>query len=87
MIFVIFASGGGTGSGAGPMLIDEGKTVGAITVLPAQSESVKSHINSYECFSELTGISGTGACFILDNDKGDKLELNHIFVDSFAAFL
>ena len=91
MIFVIFASGGGTGSGAGPMLIDllidEGKTVGAITVFPSQAESIKSHINSYECFSELTGISGTGSCFILDNDKGDKLELNHIFVESLAAFL
>lgn len=91
MIFVIFASGGGTGSGAGPMLIDllidEGKTVGAITVIPAQSESVKSHINSYECFLELTGISGTAACFIIDNDKGDKLELNRMFADSFAAFL
>lgn len=91
MVFVIFASGGGTGSGAGPMLIDllidEGKTVGAVTVIPAQSESVKSHINSYECFSELTGISGTGACFIIDNDKGDKLKLNHVFADSLDAFL
>lgn len=91
MIFVIFASGGGTGSGAGPMLmdllIDEGKTVGAITVLPAQSESVKSHINSYECFSELTGIAGTGSCFIIDNDNGDKLALNQIFAESFTAFL
>ena len=58
MIFVIFASGGGTGSGAGPMLmdllIDEGKTVGAITIIPALDESPKSHMNSYECFSELT---------------------------------
>lgn len=91
MLFVIFASGGGTGSGAGPMLmdllIDEGKTVGAITILPAQDESVKSHINSYECFSELTEIAGTGSCFIIDNDNGDKLELNSIFVDSFTAFL
>ncbi len=91
MIFVIFASGGGTGSGAGPMLIDllidEGKTVGAITILPAPSESVKSHINSYECFSELAGISGSGACFIIDNDNGEKLELNSIFVDSLVAFL
>ena len=55
IIFVIFASGGGTGSGAGPMLtdllIDEGRSVGAITILPASSESVKAHINSYECFS------------------------------------
>lgn len=91
MIFVIFASGGGTGSGAGPMLIDllidEGKTVGAVTIIPAQDESIKSHINSYECFSELVGINGTGSCFIIDNEEGDKLELNAVFVDSFTAFL
>jgi len=91
MIFVIFASGGGTGSGAGPMLmdllIDEGRTVGAITIIPSSEESVKSHINSYECFTELTRISGSGACFIIDNENGDKLELNTAFVDSFADFL
>lgn len=91
MIFVIFASGGGTGSGAGPMLIDllidEGKTVGAITIIPALDESPKSHMNSYECFSELTKISGTGSCFIIDNGNGEKLKLNDIFADSFAAFL
>ena len=91
MTFVIFASGGGTGSGAGPMLIDlligEGKTVGAVTVIPALDESPKSHINSYECFTELTEISQTAACFVLDNEKGDKLELNAAFVDAFAAFL
>ena len=91
MMLVIFASGGGTGSGAGPMLMDlligEGKTVGAVTVIPALEESVKSQINSYECFSELTEISQTAACFILDNGKGDKLELNAAFADAFSAFL
>ena len=91
MIFIIFASGGGTGSGAGPMLadllIDEGRAIGAITILPAPGESVKSHINSYECFSELTEIAGTGACFIVDNAKGEKLGLNSDFVEAFAAFL
>lgn len=91
IIFVVFASGGGTGSGAGPMLadllIDEGKTVGAITILPAPDESPKSHINSYECFSELTEIAGTGACFIVDNAHGEKLGLNTDFVEAFAAFL
>ena len=60
IIFVVFASGGGTGSGAGPMLcdllLDDGKTVGAVTVIPALDESVKSHVNSYECFAELTKI-------------------------------
>lgn len=91
MIFVIFASGGGTGSGAGPMLadllIDEGKTIGIITVLPAENESIKSHINAYECFGELVEIEGTGACFILDNNKGEKLELNPVFVDAFCSFV
>ena len=51
LLFVIFASGGGTGSGAGPMLIDllldDGREVGAVTILPSPSESVKAHINSY----------------------------------------
>ena len=91
MIFVIFSSGGGTGSGAGPMLIDllidEWKSVGAITIIPAPDESPKSHINSYECFAELTGIVGTGSCFVIDNANGEKLELNAAFVDSFVAFL
>lgn len=91
LIFTIFASGGGTGSGAGPMLtdllIDEGQTIGTITIIPDVEESVKSHINSYECFSELTEISGTAACFILDNKVGDKLELNKDFVEAFCSFL
>ena len=91
IIFVIFARGGGTGSGAGPMLtdllIDEGRSVGAITILPASSESVKAHINSYECFSELTEISGTAACFILDNDRAEKMSINASFVDDFCSFL
>lgn len=91
MLFVIFASGGGTGSGAGPMLtdllVDEGRSVGVITILPARGESVKSHINSYECFTELTAIAGTGACFVIDNENGNKMELNGTFVNSLAAFL
>lgn len=91
MVFAIFASGGGTGSGAGPMLADlligEGMDIGVVTVIPSPEESVKSHINSYECFSELAGIQQTAACFILDNGKGEKLGLNRGFVDSFAAFL
>lgn len=91
MIFVIFASGGGTGSGAGPMLIDlltdEDRTVGAITIIPGENESVKSHINAYECFAELVEIDATAACFILDNSKGEKMKLNPVFVDGFCSFL
>ena len=91
MIFVIFASGGGTGSGAAPMLIDllvdDGKTVGAITIIPALTESLKSQMNSYEAFKELTNIDGTGACFIIDNNTGDKLELNERLVEPFHEFV
>ena len=91
LTFVIFASGGGTGSGAGPMLIDllidEGRAIGAITIVPGQNESVKAHINSYDCFSELTEIARTAACFILDNDRAEKLSINTSFVDDFCSFL
>lgn len=92
MLFVIFSSGGGTGSGVGPMLIDllcdDNKTVGAITVIPAQAESLKSHINSYECFCELSEIQSMASTFILDNDKNtDKLKLNSIFVNMFIRYL
>ena len=91
IIFVIFASGGGTGSGAGPMLcdllLDDGKTVGAVTVIPALDESTKSHVNSYECFAELTKIEGLASCFILDNENGNKLGLNRSFADDFTAFV
>ncbi len=92
IIFVIFAAGGGTGSGAGPMLVDllldEGsRKIGIVTILPAISESIKSQYNAYECFSELTAISNSAACFILDNNNGEKLEINKCFADSFHSFV
>lgn len=92
ILFVIFSSGGGTGSGAGPMLVDllndNNKTAGAITVLPGQAESLKSQINAYECFCELTEISDMASTFIIDNDKNtDKLRLNSVFVNMFTKFL
>lgn len=91
MIFVIFASGGGTGSGAGPMLIDllldEGRTIGAVTIIPSNDESVKSHINSYECFSELTEIAEMSSCFIIDNSNGEIMKLNNDFAEAFCSFV
>ena len=46
VIFVVFASGGGTGSGAGPMLcdllLDDGKTVGACLLYTSCSGRVSS---------------------------------------------
>lgn len=91
-IFVIFSAGGGTGSGAGPMLVDmlasDGRSVGIITVIPSAQESIKTQINAYECFKELVEIDNSGCCFILDNDKGrDRLAINTIFVNALHAFL
>lgn len=91
IIFCIFSTGGGTGSGAGPMLmdllIDDGKKVGAITVIPSINEPIKRQINFYECFMELNGIENSSGVFAIDNDKGDKMQLNPIFVDAFTALL
>lgn len=96
-LYIIFASGGGTGSGAGPMLADlmvgefedsgSQTSVGIITILPALNESLKANINSYECFNELTQIEGLSSTIILDNDRLDKMALNHKFVKSFCSFL
>lgn len=98
MVYVIFASGGGTGSGCGPMLIDlllgdiaSGESsigsIGAITVIPDEKESPRAHINCYECFKELTGIEGIASVMAIDNSKGDKLALNQRLVNVFSDFI
>lgn len=94
IIYVVFSSGGGTGSGCGPMLIDlllddiasgvsSIDTVGAVTVIPAENESIKAQINCYECFEELTGIENIASTIVIDNSKGDKLQLNRSMVNAF----
>ena len=90
-IFVIFTTGGGTGSGSSPMLIDlltrrTSKTIGAICVLPSRDEPLKTFINSYECFKELEEIERFGATFILDNSKQEKFQINKDFVDLLDSF-
>ena len=97
IIYVIFASGGGTGSGCGPMLIDllledissssSVTSVGAITIIPGENESIKAQINSYECFEELMGIKKIASTMIIDNSKGDRLELNRQLVKAFYNFI
>lgn len=98
IIYVIFAAGGGTGSGCGPMLIDllvediaehPGRIhmVGAITILPGEQESIKAHINCYECFDELTQIDGIASTLVMDNSKGDRLCLNRRLVNAFINFI
>ena len=91
-VFVVFTTGGGTGSGASPMLIDllmqqTDKKIGAICVLPARNEPIKALINSYECFKELEEIEGMGATFILDNKKDNKFSINKNFVGLFDSFI
>jgi len=92
-IFVIFSSGGGTGSGSSPMLIDlliqnTEKRVGAITIIPSEEETIRTYVNSYECFQELEAIDDLCATFVLDNNKQeDKLNINSMFVSQFSAFI
>lgn len=91
LTFVIFASGGGTGSGAGPMLIDllidEGRAIGAITIVPGQNESVKAHINSYDCFFRVDRNRRNGRLLHPGQRPGGKLSINTSFVDDFCSFL
>jgi len=91
-VYVIFSSGGGTGSGSSPMLMDlliqhTDKKVGAITILPSRTEPLKAFINAYECFKEIEEIENTCATFVLDNSRGDKISINKTFVDLFNTFI
>lgn len=93
-IFVVFSSGGGTGSGAGPTiayLLTQDKpnvNVGVITILPAIFESYRAQSNAHFCFEELMSIEELGACFILDNKvNNDKLAINREFVKTFDTFM
>jgi hypothetical protein len=91
ILFVVFSSGGGTGSGTGPMLIDlmldENRKVGAVTILPTSDESVKTKYNSYECFRELLSLDKMASLFILDNSKADKFYINNRFVQMFDNYV
>ena len=93
-VIVVFTTGGGTGSGSSPMLIELliehlGKKVGVVCVLPSRKEQLRTFINAYECFVELEGIDGLGATFILDNEKAeaDKFSINDSFVELLDSLL
>lgn len=91
IIYIVFASGGGSGSGASPMLSDllvnQGNKVGLVTIIPSKDESVKAHLNSYECFKEIDEIDGLCGCFILDNEGKNKMAINNDFVNLFTSFV
>mgnify|MGYP004591144591 FL=1 len=93
IVFVIFSSGGGTGSGMGPLMVELlqqecAKQAGAVVVLPGHTETVKAHCNAYECAKELADIQDMAATFFLDNDtRPNKLRINEVFVELFESFL
>lgn len=75
IIYVVFSAGGGTGSGMGPLLIDllrrtyPNQVFGAITVLPAENETLSAQYNSLECLAELDRLQVP--TIVLDNNKHD----------------
>jgi len=93
-IFVIFSAGGGTGSGASPMLmayladVMPKQKIGAITILPSNGESVKSLSNAFQCFLELEQLESMSGLFVIDNNRGpDKFLINESFVRLFMDML
>ena len=93
IIFIIFSAGGGTGSGTGPVLTgilqqEMEKTVGAVTILPSEEESVKAHVNAYECVKELADIPEMGTTFFLDNNTiRNKMRINEQFTRLLDNFI
>ena len=93
IVFVIFSTGGGTGSGIGPVMVDIlndelGKKAGAVAVLPGKNETVKSFMNTYECVRDLADLEETAACFFIDNGShGDRFVLNKAFAEQFDCLI
>ncbi|MBZ4649150.1 hypothetical protein [Thermosipho sp. (in: thermotogales)] len=75
IIYVVFSSGGGTGSGIGPMIIDlmsdimPHKRWGSIVVLPFENEGLSVYLNTLKCMEELTEIRNLASVFFIDNAK------------------
>lgn len=95
IVFFVFSSSGGTGAGIAPALLDvlssdpenEYKNYGAIMVLPSEEESIKCLVNGLNTYAELTEIENLKSVFLIDNSKGDKLELNSKFARLFDKFI
>lgn len=95
IVFFVFSSSGGTGAGIAPALLDvlssdpenEFKNYGAIMVLPSEDESIKCLINGLNTYAELTEIENLKSVFLIDNSKGDKLELNARFARLFDKLI
>jgi cell division GTPase FtsZ len=93
LIYLIFSTGGGTGSGMSPILLEmlnssfPQKYFGCITILPSLDETIKAHINSYQCYQEISNIERLATVFTLDNNKLDKFIINKTIVDYFDNFI
>lgn len=79
LLYIVFTSGGGTGSGSGPMLADIlkkvlNKNVGIIVALPSLQEGVSAQGNSIECLKEIYKLNLP--TFIVDNEKYQKRNLS-----------
>jgi cell division GTPase FtsZ len=98
LIFVVFSTGGGSGSGIAPMLTDilmnelDNKTIVCCPILPSENESVIAHLNTLECLKELSELD---VCILpIDNNKFPHLsknelykQVNHTFVDLISNIL
>jgi cell division GTPase FtsZ len=92
ILFFIFSTGGGTGSGFSPILIEllkdeflksdltSNKTICAIPVLPStQEKSYQIQYNSYECYKSLSQIESIGSVFTLDNSNIGSPKIDNKF--------
>ena len=88
-IYLIFSTGGGTGSGSSPILAKFllehlAKNVGVITILPSEKDTLQAHINSFECFQEISKLENIGGSFVIDNNtEKNILVINERFASLF----
>lgn len=88
-IYLIFSTGGGTGSGSSPILAKFllehlEKNVGLITILPSEKDTLQAHINAFECFQEISKLEKLGGTFVIDNNtEKNILCINERFVSLF----
>lgn len=83
LIFVVFSTGGGTGSGGAPILCEllqnelPDKVIVAVPVLPSIQESVVSQINTLDCLKELSELDI--AILPIDNNQHSNLTKNELY--------
>lgn len=93
IVYFVFSASGGTGAGIAPVLLDilsseeEDKNYGAIMVMPSERESIKCLENSLFTYQELTEIENLKSVFLIDNSKGDIIDLNASFARLFDRFI